>query len=292
MNCGQLHARRFGSDEWYWSDRNCRSNSYLPDARIDSEMLRIRSEQITVFEEAGRRRFNEEMVEHSKNFAPPICEVIGDEQLRVALRSAMTRAENYGFTYRGPIRLFIEMMFLCGSAFDTDPQYPAVGEVLRAPGDQMQRAQQIHEGYLDYFDRVSGPGGANVHKALKDLLTLAKEPNPYSSNDLVATMLHEMKRIFPQKAAYVGETNLKALISEGLAAAHTYGFSDARSQALMVILKYAFGHGCTDDPLYPWISRTLKDEKIVNSAARAARLEKKAITWLEHVVARNEQKST
>lgn len=24
---------------------------------------------------------------------------------------------------------------------------------------------------------------------------------------------------------------------------------------------FSFGHGCTDDPLYPWISRTLRDER-------------------------------
>ena len=255
-------------------------------------MLRIRTEQITVFEQAAQRQFEDEMVEHSKDFAEPLCKVIGDGQLRVALRSAIPRAEGYGFTNRGPIRLFIEMTFLCGSGFDTDPQYPAVGEVLRAPGDQMVRAQQIHEGYLDYLEKVSGPGAVNVHKALKELLILAKEPHSYSSNDLVDTMIQEMNRIFPQKTAYVGETNLRALISEGLAEAGMYGFSDTRSQALMVILKYAFGHGCTDDPLYPWISRTLKDERIVDSTARAARLEKKAITWLEHVVAGNERRST
>jgi hypothetical protein len=251
--------------------------------------MKIRTEQMQAFEEAARRRFDEEMVDHSKDFAPQLCEVIGDEQLRVALRSAMDRAESYGFTYRGPIRLFIEMMFLCGSAFDTDPQYPAVGEVLRADGDQMQRAEQIHQGYLDYLERVSGPGAANVRKALKDLLAFTREPVTFSSKDLVARMLQEMNRIFPQKVAYVGETNLKILMDEALAEARIYGFSDVRPQTLLVVLMFSFGHGCTDDPLYPWISRTLKDERIIDPAARAARLEKKAITWLEHVVASNEQ---
>ena len=59
-----------------------------------------------------------------------------------------------------------------------------------------------------------------------------------------------------------------------------------RGEALVVVLMFAFGHGCTDDPLYPWISRTLKDERIVGPAARVERLEKKSITWLEHVLAR------
>jgi hypothetical protein len=250
----------------------------------------IRAEQMRAFEQAARRQFEEEMLAHSKDFSPRLCEVIGDDQLLLALRHAITRAEQYGFTYRGPVRLFIEMTFLCGSAFDTDPQYAAAGEVLQASGDQMQRAQQIHEGYLDYLDRVSGPGAANVRKALSDLLIFARMPIAFS-NEFAPSMLQEMNRVFPQKAFYVGEAALKSLIDESTAEAATYGFDTARQRALLVVLKFAFGHGCTDDPLYPWIARTLRDDKIIDPAARAARLEKKAITWLEHVVARNEQGS-
>ena len=99
-------------------------------------------------------------------------------------------------------------------------------------------------------------------------------------------MLQEMTRAFPQKAAYVGEEGLLALIQEGRTEARKYGFSTVRGEAMMVVLMFAFGHGCTDDPLYPWISRTLKDERIKDPAARAKRLEKKAVTWLDHVLDR------
>ena len=53
----------------------------------------------------------------------------------------------------------------------------------------------------------------------------------------------------------------------------------------MVALMFAFGHGCANDPLYPWIANTLRDERIADSAARADRLERKALTWLNHVLA-------
>jgi hypothetical protein len=182
-------------------------------------------------------------------------------------------------------------MFLCGSAFDTDPQYPAVGDALRAPGDQMLRAQQIHEGHNDYLERVSGARAVNVHKALRDLLTFAHTPLTISQDDLPAGMLRGMKQIFPQKEAYVGEDGLRALIDEGVAEARRYRFDGARPIVLLVVLKFALGHGCTDDPLYPWIAQTLKDGRIVSSEARAARLEKKALTWLENVIARNERGS-
>jgi hypothetical protein len=251
-------------------------------------MLQIREEQMVVFEQAALRRFEDEMVVHSKEFSPELCEIIGDEQLRVALRQAMARAARYGFTYRGPIRLFIEMMFLCGSAFDTDPQYPAWGKVLRSSDDQMHRAEQIREGFLDYLEGVSGPGAENVRKALRDLLIFARRPLTLSRNDFVAGILQEMAGIFPQKVAYVGEEALTALIHEGVAEARKYGLATVRAEAMVVVLMFAFGHGCTYDPLYPWISRTLRDARIIDSAARAARLEKKALTWLEHVVAGND----
>jgi hypothetical protein len=86
--------------------------------------------------------------------------------------------------------------------------------------------------------------------------------------------------------AFIGNEAITALMDEGRAEAHRYAFPAGRGAALLIALKFAFGHGCTEDPLYPWIARTLRDEMIVDGNARAARLEKKATTWLDQVLAR------
>ena len=198
----------------------------------------------------------------------------------------MVRAHNYGFTYRGPIRLYIELMFLCGSSFDTDPQYPEIGQTLTASSDQMQRSEQIREGVIAYRKRVSGEDNVNVRKSLEYLSKFAQEPILISSSDFVAETLAELTRAFPQKAAYLGEDSLTKLIDEGRVVARNHGFSTVPSEVLIVVLMFAFGHGCTDDPLYPWISRPLNDARIVSPEARAKRLRKKALTWLRHVLAR------
>jgi hypothetical protein len=251
--------------------------------------MMIRPEQVTTLKHAVRQNFEEEMVQHARQFSPRLCEVIGDEQLHVAVHDALERAKQYDFTCRGPLRLFVELMFLCGSSFDTDPQYQAIGRILRGPEHEMLRAQQIHEGQVDYLEKVSGPDVVNVRNALRDLLTLARSPLPYSPDTLAQDLLQEMTRIFPQKVAYLGKENLTLLIDRGLVEARQYQFSTVRQQTLIVVLMFAFGHGCTADPLYPWISRTLSDDKIVSPAARAERLEKKAVTWLDHVLARPKQ---
>jgi hypothetical protein len=248
-------------------------------------MLVIRREQMEVFRQAILAAFENEMVAHSKDFSPRLCEVIGEEQLRVAIRRAMGRAGGHGLTERGPVRLFIELMFLFGSDFDTDPQYPWAAKFLQSSEDQMQRAERLYERTLDYQDKVSGPDAANTRKALEDLSVLARRPLPFPPEDFDAGMLREMARVYPQKAADIGEEGLKSLLSQGRDEARRYRFPTVRGEALIVVLMFAFGHGCTDDPLYPWIARTLKDQKITDPAARAQRLEKKALTWLDRVIA-------
>lgn len=246
--------------------------------------LVIRKEQMEIFRQAALLSFENEMVAHSQNFSPELSNVLGEEQLRLAIRGAMAHADSYGFTNRGPIRLFIELMFLFGSTFDTDPQYPWAASILRDTSDQMQRAEHLYEKVLDYQGNVSGPDDLNTRVALGNISLLTQQPLTYSSNDFAPGMLRAMAYIYPKKAAYLGEEALQALIRESYVVAQAARFPTSRGYAMMVVLMYMFGHGCADDPLYPWIANTLRDGKIIDSGVRAERLEKKALTWLDHVL--------
>ena len=104
-----------------------------------------------------------------------------------------------GLLIRGPIRLFIELMLLFGSAFNTDPQYPWAAKILHLSDDQMERAEELWDNFLDYQENVSGPDEANTRKALEDLSLLARQPVMFSVDDFVAGMLQEMTRVFRRK---------------------------------------------------------------------------------------------
>jgi hypothetical protein len=230
-------------------------------------------------------RFENEMVAHSLQFAPKLAKVIGEEQLRRAIRAATARAQRHGFTHRGPVRLFIEAMFLFGSAFDDDPQYPWARTLLQADVEQMARAHRLYEKILDYQHKVSGPEGVNTREALRRLAQLSQRPPAPSHGSVEDGMMWELANVFPEKAAYAGKEALRGLAAEGIAAARKAGFETPRSQTVVAMLMYTFGHGCGDDLLYPWIARTLHDPRIADPAVRADRLERKALTWLSHVLA-------
>lgn len=248
-------------------------------------MLQIRRTQMRVLEDAGWRKFEDEMLLHSQEFAPKLSTQLGEPQLRIALRQAIARAREYGFSNRGPVRTYIESTFLFGSSFDTDPQYPWARRALVEDDDQMSRAEKLVARILDYQREVSGPGGANTRNALRALNVVAHQPLEISDSDFVPRMLEEMQRAFPQKAAYVGEAGMTTLIAGAQTDLEKHQLP-VRGLVTAVILMFAFGHGCMRDPLYPWIASTLQDQRITDSNARAARLEKKALTWLDHVIAR------
>lgn len=247
-------------------------------------MLKIRESQMQVFASLSLKRFEDEMVVHSKGFNPQLCRVLGDEQLRVAIRQTMERAVSYGFTNRGPIRLCIELMFICGSHFDTDPQYPLIREALESKDHQTRRADRVYQCLLDYDRNVGGENGENFVNALHAVDEFAACPLPYDAQEFDEGITQTMIDVFPQKAAYVGPSGRRKLVEQSRAEAKKYQFQETRALALLSMMKYAFGHGCTNDPLYPWIHRTIHDPRIGPPETRARQLEKKSRTWLRHVL--------
>jgi len=249
-------------------------------------MLIIRSEQKDILRKKARRDFEAEMLIHLRKFAPALFNVAGEEQMLKATQLGIKRAGDHGLTYRGPVRLYIELMLLFGSYFDTDPQYAWATEILnaRSSGLQMHRADILYERTLLYQQEVAGPNKIYTIEAYKRIAIRAQQPVEINSGDLASTMLHEIKQLYPQKASYIGDAAVEALILEGVKEARTRRFSNVRSIGMIIILMFSFGHGCTDDPLYPWIGRTLKDEAIADPDTRASRLERKALTWLDRVV--------
>ncbi|OED39494.1 hypothetical protein AB833_15090 [Chromatiales bacterium (ex Bugula neritina AB1)] len=282
LNSTQLNSTQLNSTQLNSTQLN---STQLNSTQLNSmnAMYKIREQQMQAFDEEARRTFEDEMVLHSVQFSPRLCEVIGDEQLRISLRHSIRRANQYEFTYRGSIRLYIEMMFLFGSFFDCDPVYRQMTKDLCAKDYQMDRAQRIYDRILEYRSRVIGDENINQRIALERLSYLAENPISFGVHGFESEIYKTLEGVFPQLVEYAGKENVHALIRAGRARARSYEFSSARAEAVMIVLMFTFGYGCTRDPLYPWIASTLADKKIVSPERKISRLERKAKTWLDRV---------
>jgi len=232
------------------------------------------------------RAFEAEMSGHLRQFSPPLCKTLSDDQLLVAVRYGIARARNCGFDMRGPVRLWLENALVFGSDFDTDPQYSWATEIIgNSEMIQMHRAERLFEKTVEYRHTVGGERDVFTLKALQRIRSFAAGLLLFMPEDSIGNLRSTLATIYPEKAAYLGDEALSLLIDVGLEVANQRGITAIRGQVLVVALMYAFGHGCIADPLYPWIERTLSDEKIGDPNARAAKLERKALIWLDHVLA-------
>jgi hypothetical protein len=229
--------------------------------------------------------FSEEMVEHLHQFAPQHCRVIGRPRVRRVVDHGIGRAKQYGFTNRGPLRFYLEMMVLFGSDFDTDPQCPAwLPEILNHgdTGDQMYRAELIHRELGEYYEQVVGPRSVFVFRSLERTLDFSRGPLPYSDDQLEPGLLRVLQGLYPEKFACVGADAHRALITHSLRVADERQVKDAWGRTTLCILMTMAGHSVVHDLLYPWVRVPLEDH--VAPARRGPRLKRRVGIYLENIL--------
>jgi hypothetical protein len=250
-------------------------------------MLTIRKEQMAVFEQASFKDFEGKMVEHLREFTPRHCEIVGEPAVRTVIRMGIERAMRYGFTNRGPVRFYIELMFMFGSYFDTDPLMLWAAEILNDPVivDQMVRAERLYEKLADYVEKVAGPENKFVKEALRRASQQRFEDLSVHMENFESETIARLATNYPQKCKYVGEPALKKLIPLGLELANRHSVSTNAGKVLLVGLMFTQGHGFATDPQLPWVSATLNNSAISDPNKRIERLYSKVMTYLDHVLA-------
>lgn len=246
-------------------------------------MMRIHPRFTRALQAKAESNFEKKLIVQMKRIAPRLGGGLDDEPLRLAARDGIRRAGAYGFTKKGPVRLFVESMLLLGSHFDTDPQYPVLTSQLQERGDEMLRAGRIHHEITTYQSVVLGKEGAKLRDALIRLIALTRSREDIEGSD--EDTLQALASSFPAKAAYVGSQALEGLVRQGRMEARGHGLHGGRSQWLLVASMFTLGHGITRDWSYPGVQQALADTSIGGSSARAERFESMALSLLEQTLA-------
>jgi len=250
-------------------------------------MLTIRKEQMQVFRQAALRHFENDMTVHLQQFAPKYCEAMGEIELRSLINSGIARASEYGLTGRGPVRFFIEQMFLLGIDFDTDPQLPWAFEILKDSNiqDQMVRSNFLYDRTMDYIDAVGGKDYEYIKEALRKLVFLRFEDLPNAQDDFGYAVLRRLRTIYPQKCDHVGEDALRSLVILGFEQSKKNGLTTYPGISLYIALMFAFGHRFDHDPRIPWAVNLLNNEHLQNPTDRARSLYRGAMEYFREMLA-------
>lgn len=248
-------------------------------------MLRFSAEQIDALRAVRLAAFRAALALRLEATAPDLAATLTPEQRRAAAEAACADASEHGFTLKGPLRLWLDACVALGSGFARDPQYPDPPRLLAGEGEEMRRAEALHAWITAHLEAVDGPDNLHTVHALRRLRAEVDAGAEPQAARFARDMLDLFARVHPRKTAASGEAALAALIeTTARRAAREHGFRRPEEGALACALAFAFGAGFDRDPLLPWIARTLDAGAGGGPSARAARLKRRALVWLDAVL--------
>ncbi|MGG7567783.1 hypothetical protein ACQ5SO_16650 [Rhodovulum sp. DZ06] len=256
-------------------------------------MFRIKQAQLGVFAEQARERYVQDLKDRLRERQPELAATWDEARLDKVVRDGMDHArEAAGFTNRGPIRFWIDLRLAFGAGFLDDPVHAWARPALGAPefSTQSERADALHDRASAIIDTLNGDDEARLHAAHAAILAWAKRERELPPPRLLGDWaVQEIAALYPEKARLAGAEGLRALFNRAARLCVSAGVQDSRPAMLMTLLFFTFGAGCVSDPAFGWIRDVLADERVPEPADRFKRLEGRALTWLEVVVARNRE---
>jgi len=117
--------------------------------------MRLRKEQIEAFSAAARQEFEDRMVEHLNEFFPRHCKAMGEEGVRQEIRHGVARARTYEITSQRDVCKYIDLAFVYGRDFDTNPKLPWAGRILNDPSfiNASERTSELFETGREFLQK-------------------------------------------------------------------------------------------------------------------------------------------
>lgn len=246
--------------------------------------LVIRSEQMEVMTNISFKGFENKMVKHVQRFFWAHFNILGVESVHAVIRYGHRRAQSHGFTSQRNVCLYLDLMFMLGSDFDNDPQYPWAREILQDEGlsSPVVRINALNKAAEDYLDQVEGENDSLLQDRWREFCAVPLNNLPVDdSKHLQPKLVVLFKKVYPQKCAVLGEYTLRQLIEYGLKSAVTYHLRSEREITLYMALMFLFGAGCAQDLQFPWIAQALSKEATKESTARVDALQNATTAYLE-----------
>ncbi len=251
-------------------------------------MFRLTAEQfVQIRKNLELEQFEDAMVVHLKGYVPRSWEVLGEPGIRQCIRLGVERARVYGVNNPGLLRFYVELMFLFGSLFDTDPLYPWAGQILQDPAIESQAARigRLYQATLVYLDAVGGTGPEVEVVILRNLQRVLSADFSQADPRFEQQLLDAVVSIQPRRCAHLGNPPLRQLLQRARAAAAGHHVATDAGIIVFTVLMFAIGHGFTEDPTFPRIGDRLRSLSIKDPSQRASHLRRRTQLFVSQALA-------
>jgi hypothetical protein len=120
-------------------------------------MLLIRDEQLSALLGVRQKEYERRLAAHLRKYFSETCAELGEGGLRDAVRYGIQRAKSYGIDAERDVVKYLNLMFVFGRDFDTDPRFPWAASMLHST--DYGPTLRINQVYSDAKTKIAeGPG--------------------------------------------------------------------------------------------------------------------------------------
>lgn len=249
-------------------------------------MLTIKKEQEQKFSDLSLKKFEDDMVEHIKEFFPNHFFTIQEKGIRDTIQYGYRRAKSYDFTTQRNVCKYLNNMIILGSNFDADPMHPWVHSILLEDNkkDSKMKIDKLSSTAIEVMSQIAGETHLHLNRALLNLNNKSEEIfNKLLDSDLTNAS-DILKEIFPEKHKVIGEENLKNMIKLGVANAKNYGIKSEPNVVVYLLFMFLIGSGFDEDPQFSVLRKILNDKEITNENKKTELLFHQGMTNLKSII--------
>jgi hypothetical protein len=243
----------------------------------------IRQQQMQALASIPRTAYESLLVKHFFNHYPRECGDAGLPKVRELINLGIDRARSNGYRGQRAAAIYINLMIILGSGFDSDPQIPWAAEQLHdsSISDPVERIQRVFRSTLNYLDATVGPDSGYIVRAMLRLRGCDLTKLDYSRSDFAHFIVDLFGEYYPEKADYQGPAPNRALALHALSSARAYGLTSRKGQLIFAMNAFMLGSGFDTDPLYPWANEVLIGSEMTDQDTKASRLLEQSLAYLQ-----------
>lgn len=241
--------------------------------------------QFDSFRADSLRKFEDEMIAHVQRYFLNHYKALGEPALRKAIRYGYARARRYGMSSIRNVCMYLNNMILLGSNFDLDPQYPWTAELLAEKARTPEaRMDEMSDRTLKFIGEIGGPNNLYIFRTLLNLVNNSEAIYQQVQVESPHELVDVFRTLYPQKAAAVGNDNLRQMISKGIRDAGKYDITNWPALGVYALFMFTMGSGFDEDPQFPWAVEILKDAALNDETVKTERLYRSAVKQLKTAV--------
>ncbi len=119
-------------------------------------MLRLRRDQMQIFEDRMQQLFEERMTTHLKEYFPQETASLTDVDLLQIVRYGVARAGSYGFLSEADVCRYLNLMLTFGRDFDVDSRLDWVQDILQYEDEPERKMKRLYATALGMTHVASG----------------------------------------------------------------------------------------------------------------------------------------